>query len=132
MGVRRRNHGTGLIELLIAVTFLAICAVVILDAMMTANRQSAFALRRTRVLDALQDAIEVIRGTATKDTLTEGVTETKLDLPGFTESVAVTSKIDRRSDSRVLYDVVVTANWNDPSTGKRGEVMSLATVVMDQ
>ncbi|MBV6457213.1 MAG: hypothetical protein HONBIEJF_00320 [Fimbriimonadaceae bacterium] len=128
----RRRSGTTLIEVLIAVTFLAIAAAVILDAIMTANRQSAFALRRSRVLDALQDTLQGVRGKATKDSLMEGDSTVELSLPGFAESVAIKTTIQRRKDSRVLYDVSATAAWNDPSTGKRGETMTLATVVMDQ
>jgi len=127
-----RKSGTTLIEVLIAVTFLAIASAVILDAIMTSNRQSAFALRRARVLDVLQDALEGVRGTATRDSLTDGKSVTEVALPGFSEPITLTTTVERRKDSRVCYDVIAEATWNDPSTGKRGETLSLVTVVMDQ
>ena len=130
MGARQRRAGTTLIEILIAVSFLAFCAAVILDTVVTANIQAGFALRRATVLALLQDKIETCRGTATTTPLTIGAINGNITPTGFVGQVTISQTITRPATTRTLYNVVVTATWTEEtSLGTRTDTASLTSVV---
>lgn len=118
MAGRRTRAGVTLMEILIAVTFLAICAVAILDVVMVADTQGSYALRRTQVLSTLQNQIETARGKAAAGTLTGGTTTSLLTIPGIPSTVTVTTTITLRSTSRTLWDVSTSATWMEQAKSR--------------
>jgi len=130
--VRRaqRTAGTSMVEILIAVAFLGVCAVSILEAVFSANGQASYAARRNLVLIELKNEIESARGLAANGALTEGNTADARALPGIPEKVTVQRSVALQSGSRTLFDVVCRAEWKDETSDEqRDENLTLATVV---
>ena len=126
-----RTRGSTLVEILIAVVFMAVAAGALLDAVWTSNAVSTYSIRRSRILATLRDALETARGTASAGTLIVGVTTVNLSLVGIPEPVSVTTTIAFRATSMTLYDVTAEAVWYDETTGRvRTDTLSLATVVL--
>ena len=126
-----RTRGSTLVEILIAVVFMAVAAGALLDAVWTSNAVSTYSVRRSRVLAALRDSLETARGTAFAGTLIVGVTTVNLSLAGIPKPVSVTTTIAFRATSMTLYDVTAEAVWYEETTGRvRTDTLSLATVVL--
>src|SRR4051812_39263712 len=102
MAVRDVRGGMTLVEILIAVTFLAICAAAILETVLTADTQGAYALRRALVLSSLQDQIEAARGRAAGGSLTGGSNTVDMTVAGLSGPVSITTITTQRANSRSL------------------------------
>jgi Tfp pilus assembly protein PilV len=119
-----------LMEILIAVAFLAICAAAILDVVLVADTQGSYALRRTQVLTALQNEIEQSRGRAMAGTLTDGTTTTLMTLPGISGTVTVTTTTTLRSTSRTLWDISTSASWTEQAKSRTwNDTASLVSLI---
>jgi Tfp pilus assembly protein PilV len=133
VSIRRRLHGATLLEILIAVTFLAICSTAILQTVLTADTQASYAMRRSQILAALQSKIETVRGMAESGSLTEATTTETLNLQGIANPVTLVTVLALRTNSISLWDLTVTATWADgTSLGSRSDSASLTTVVKDR
>lgn len=133
MGQRRRVSGATLIEILIAVTFLAICAAVILQTVTASSGNSSYAFRRQQVLSALQSRIETVRGTSNSSSITAGTSSTNVAVPGIAEPVTLVTTIASRETSLTLWDVTVTGTWPE-QRGSRvwNDSATLRTVVRER
>lgn len=130
MSRARKTRGTSLVEILIAVVFLAVCASAILDAVWTGNLQASYAMRRTRVMGLLQDQLESLRGYAASGSLATATASASTTPPGFVGPVSISGTIHLETNSLTLYDVTVTATWTEEgSFGTRTDTASLSTVI---
>lgn len=119
-----------MVEILIAVAFLAVCAVSILDAVFSANGQASYAARRNLVLVELKNEVESARGLAANGVLTERNGSEDRELPGIPGKVTVQTVVRLQTGSLTLFDVTCQAQWQDEtSSGARTESTKLSTVV---
>ena len=119
-----------MVEILIAVAFLGVCAVSILDAVFSANGQASYAARRNLVVNVLKNEIEATRGLAANGTLVERSSSRNVSVAGYPSTVAINLTVSLQSGSTTLYDVGVRAEWQDEtSVETRTESVTLKTVV---
>ncbi len=118
-------------EILIAVAFLAICASAIVEGVWTSNLQATYALRRAKIMSALQDQLEGVRALASAGSLSNysGTTTPTIASAG---TVTITTTVTLESGSLTLWDVTASATWTESTaSGTRTDSASLSTVVID-
>jgi type II secretory pathway pseudopilin PulG len=126
----RHLRGTTLVELLIAVVFLAICTSSILACVWNSQTQGTYANRRSAVLAAIQAQIYTARGQARLGSLTPGATTTPTAVQGLSSSLGVTTTISLWPGYTNLYLVTVSASWTEESRGvNRSDSLSISTLV---
>ena len=104
----RKRLGTTLVELAVAVVFLAVCTTAILECVTGSQVRTSYLQRRSAALGAAQDKVAKIRSTGARVALTPGTT---VESAGSEISVSQTiSLVPTYSD---LYDVTVQASWAD-------------------
>jgi len=113
---------------MIAVAFLAVCASAIVESVWSSNMQASYAQRRALILSAMQDQVELARAAASVGMLTNAASVTTTTIQGV--PVTITAIAGLETDSLTLYDVQVTATWNEvTSSGTRADKAVLYTVV---
>lgn len=109
---RFRLRGLSLIEVMLAVVFLGICASSILACVTTTGRRMREVEQREQVLAYLQTQIESLASSARRSGSAVS-TSSSLTLTGIAKPVTIEKKVELVSGNTDLYKIDVTAYWYD-------------------
>lgn len=135
LGMRARvRRGTSLVEIMVALVFIAIVSGALLDAVARAGRNSEYAVRRSQALSLLQQRIEQVRADASGGSISTATINWTATPHGMTEpvnySIGITARAGSTSD---LFDVVGTATWQEVRrAGTRSDQATIWTIVRKQ
>lgn len=101
-----------MVECLVAITLLAICAVPVTSAISSAQVQSTEAKERLVVLQEVHSEIEASRGMARRGLLAVSLMEKELDLPLISTPLKIDIKTTLVPGYLTLYQVKVTGTWS--------------------
>lgn len=105
-----------MVECLVAVSLLAVCAVPVLSAINSAQLQSTDAKERLIVLQEVHSEIEACRGLVRRGVLSPSLMEKELDLPLVSTPLLIKTETTLVPGYLTLYQVKVTATWSRSST----------------
>jgi len=129
-GPAKIQRGTTMIEIMVTVAFLAVCAAAIADGVGYSHTQAAYAYRRSVIVSRLQDEIEKARGLAAQATLVAGTSNSTATVTGVEGAVSIKRVTSLHQNSTSLFDVAASATWSDPSFGGvRADTASLTTII---
>ena len=110
MLLRRRVRGLSLVEVMLAVVFLGICASSILACVTTTSRRMREVEQREQVLAYLQTQIEALAASSRK-LGSASSTSSSLTLSGISKQISFQKKVELVSGTTDLYKIEVTASW---------------------
>ena len=119
-----------MVELLVAVVFLAVCTSAILGCVWATESRGNYATHEAAVLAYLQDTLEEVRSTARTAVPATGTFVTNPVLSSVHEPVTVTTVIALKPGYANLYTVTITADWNERNfRNVRADRMTISTFV---
>jgi len=121
---KRPNEGFTLLEMLIAITILAVGLLGVAGLQASSIRRNVFAMKNTEATALIEDKIEEYRNTPYAD-ITEGtVTETGLGSGGTFTRISIIQDSAPINDTK---EITVQVTWSDPSD----HLVSFQTIVSD-
>ncbi|MEQ1822838.1 MAG: hypothetical protein ABL949_10020 [Fimbriimonadaceae bacterium] len=121
------QRGTMMVELMIALVFLAVTASVMMRGVASLSTASAVARDRALILSYMKSRIEMIKAKARTTALTPGSTSTTPTLRQVAYPLTCTEDIALEPGFTNLYRVKVIGGW---TVGSRGQNMKLETLVV--
>lgn len=121
------RRGTMMVELLIALVFLAVTATVMMRGVASLSTANANARDRTTVLGYMRDRMELIRAKARTTALTAGTTTTTPTLKQVAYPLTCDETITQEAGFTNLYRVKVSAAW---TIGARASQLKIETLMV--
>ena len=112
IAAEKREWGTTLAELLVAVVFLAVCVSGIVACLVGSKHNASYAGRRAVALAAATSVIERARADARAGSLSLG-TSGPVDVAGMPAPASCTCTVTRIGGTTDLYEVAVAVTWKE-------------------
>lgn len=129
--VWRPNRGTTLVELMVCVIFLGLCAGAMLNSIGTAGRQSSIAEERILGVTLAKNELDKARAMARANTLVVGTTTTNPTNTGIKYPVTVTTTVSvAPPGNQDLYLVHAVVSWTSDTTQDHSGSIALDTYVV--
>lgn len=126
---RGKKRGTTLVEVMVALVFLGICASTLLAAVNRSQITASVAQDRLAAFSLAQAQIQAIRATARTAALSPGITASSATVPTISTQVAVTKTITAVPGYSDLFKVQIQATWGDSSNPTRAGRAVVSTIM---